>query len=231
MTEIGHFGAVLGEAARIARRSSGWMIGTAVAVTLTYLAADMLVPDPYLIVAYGVLGFFAIYLQLLLMAHMLSVSGLADYQFNPKTPTDGRFASAFLLSLLTAVAIFAGLILLVIPGLILLARWGVCFPVLLAERATVNESLGRSWRMTGRRWKVATLVMIVILFLSVPAFVSVHLLYPTYGTPTFAAALLTNVLFSLAWVLSWLMSAAFYVWMRQAEAAHDNLANDRSLTA
>lgn len=231
MAKIGQFRAVLGEATGIVRRSGGWMIGAGVAVTLTYLAADILIPDPYLLMAYGVLGFFAIYLQLLLTARMLSVSGLGDYQFNPGTPTNGRFASAFLLSLLTLVAIFAGLLLLVIPGLVLLARWGVCFPVLLAERATVGESLGRSWRMTGGHWEVATLVMIVILILSVPAWVSQYLLYPEYGMPTLPVAVLTNALFSLAWVLTWLFSAAFYVWIRQAEAKQDDLAIDRSLIA
>ena len=228
MDSFRRFGSVIGEAATIARRSSGWLVFAAIVLTVTYMAADVLVPPPRLAAAYGALGFMSLYLELLLTARMLSVSGLADYRFDPRAPTDGRYASAFLLSLMTVLGIAVGLILLVIPGLVLLARWSICFVILLAERATVSESLNRSWRMTGRHWRVATLVTTAVILMWLWSFIAAFLLYPDYDPPALGDALLVNVLSGLARVGTWLLSVAFYVWMRRADAGQGELADDRS---
>jgi hypothetical protein len=53
-----------------------------------------------------------------------------------------------------------GLILLVAPGLVLLTRWSVAGPALIAERRGVRGSLERSAKLTeGRRWLILGLLL------------------------------------------------------------------------
>lgn len=47
-------------------------------------------------------------------------------------------------SLLVAIGVAAGLVLLIVPGLILLTIWSVVVPVIVAEKVPVTESLSRS---------------------------------------------------------------------------------------
>src|SRR3954469_865542 len=61
------------------------------------------------------------------------------------------FASAFavlgpvlIVSLLAALGIFAGFILLIVPGLFLLTIWAVVIPVTVIEKPGIGEAFGRS---------------------------------------------------------------------------------------
>jgi hypothetical protein len=64
-----------------------------------------------------------------------------------------RFGAYFGLSLLSGVGILAGLILLLMPGLVLLIRWLPAFGFLLGSHQGVRQSLSSSWRRTrGHFW-------------------------------------------------------------------------------
>jgi hypothetical protein len=68
-------------------------------------------------------------------------------------------------TILSSLGIAVGLALLVIPGLVLLTRWSVVFPVLVNERS-VGLGLERSWQLVrGRSWVAfwATLVPTLVL--------------------------------------------------------------------
>lgn len=52
------------------------------------------------------------------------------------------------LNICTSMGILLGMLLLIVPGLILAARWSASLPILLAEDVGVGESLGESWRRT-----------------------------------------------------------------------------------
>lgn len=59
------------------------------------------------------------------------------------------------LGLLTTLGVFAGYILIIIPGVILSLSWSVACPVLMIERRRIVESLGRSRDLTsGHRWSI-----------------------------------------------------------------------------
>jgi len=76
----------------------------------------------------------------------------------------------FLLALLMALGIFAGLILLIVPGIFLAVAWMVAVPAMVVEKKSVVESLERSWRLTeNNRW---WLVLITLVFLLGVWFVS-----------------------------------------------------------
>lgn len=66
--------------------------------------------------------------------------------------------------LLTAVGIFFGFILLVVPGVYLLTIWAVTAPVIVVERRGVFDALGRSRRLVrGNGWPVLGTFLVAIL--------------------------------------------------------------------
>lgn len=75
-------------------------------------------------------------------------------------------------SLIAALAVVFGLLLLIVPGLLLIARWSVCIPAIIAERDSVL-GFGRSVELTaGHRWIGLWVVL-------VPAVVSLLFIGPT----------------------------------------------------
>jgi hypothetical protein len=66
-----------------------------------------------------------------------------------------RFWSVLLVGILVGLAVFAGLILLVVPGIIIAVRLSVSIPALVVERRRGTDALGRSWNLVkGYSWPV-----------------------------------------------------------------------------
>ena len=73
-------------------------------------------------------------------------------------------------SMLTAVVIFVGLILLIVPGIILIAGLILAVPALVIEGISASASLSRSWELTrGSRWRMLGLLVVVIILVYVPS--------------------------------------------------------------
>jgi hypothetical protein len=73
-------------------------------------------------------------------------------------------------SILAVIAIFAGFLLFVIPGLILLTWWALIAPAIVLEGTSVLDSFGRSRDLVrGNGWNVFAIVIIVYLLTSVIA--------------------------------------------------------------
>jgi hypothetical protein len=72
-------------------------------------------------------------------------------------------------SILAAIAISIGLLLLIAPGLFLITIWAVIVPVIVIERAGILASFGRSRELVrGRGWHVfGTLVLVYLIMLAV----------------------------------------------------------------
>jgi hypothetical protein len=72
-------------------------------------------------------------------------------------------------SILAAIAISIGLLLLIVPGLFLITIWAVIVPVIVIERSGVLASFGRSRELVrGRGWHVfGTLVLVYLIMLAV----------------------------------------------------------------
>ncbi len=74
----------------------------------------------------------------------------------------GRFWPLLGLILLIGLGVFAGGILLVVPGVILGLAWAVAMPALVLESRSVFESIGRSAALTrGKRWSIFLLYFLV----------------------------------------------------------------------
>jgi hypothetical protein len=69
---------------------------------------------------------------------------------------------AIVVTILWALAVFAGLLLLIIPGLILATIWYVVIPVTVVERPGIFAAFGRSVQLTrGNRWRVFGISLVV----------------------------------------------------------------------
>lgn len=66
------------------------------------------------------------------------------------------------LSLLMAIGVGVGFILLIVPGIVLLLMWAVAVPSLVIERTGVVEAFSRSSALTkGARWKILGLFLVL----------------------------------------------------------------------
>jgi hypothetical protein len=75
-----------------------------------------------------------------------------------------RFWSILLIGILVGLAVFAGFILLVIPGIIIAVRLSVSIPALVVERRRGTDALSRSWNLVkGYSWPVFGAFIVVAL--------------------------------------------------------------------
>jgi Membrane domain of glycerophosphoryl diester phosphodiesterase len=69
--------------------------------------------------------------------------------------------AAILAGILAGLAMIAGFVLLIIPGIIVYLALSLIYPVIIAEDSGGAESLGRSWELTkGYRWKIFVAVLV-----------------------------------------------------------------------
>ena len=66
------------------------------------------------------------------------------------------------LSILLAIGVAIGFILLIVPGVMLYLAWSVAAPALVEERRGVRAAFRRSWELTkGARWQVFAIVLVL----------------------------------------------------------------------
>jgi hypothetical protein len=66
-----------------------------------------------------------------------------------------HLGAAILAAILSALAMGAGFLLLIVPGIIVWLALSLVYPVIIAEDSSGADSLGRSWELTkGYRWKI-----------------------------------------------------------------------------
>lgn len=92
------------------------------------------------------------------------------------------------LSVLMAVALVLGFMLLVVPGVILLVMWAVASPALVAENIGVIEAFGRSRQLTkGARWRVFGLGLLMLVIFWIISAISGVLFYASGGIESAAS--------------------------------------------
>ena len=66
------------------------------------------------------------------------------------------------LSILIAIGVMAGFIILIVPGIMLYLAWSVAAPALVEERRGIRGAFRRSWELTrGSRWKIFAVILIL----------------------------------------------------------------------
>ena len=199
------------DAFRLLREHMTAFVAVVAAATAAGIAFD-LAPLNATVLAMLLFSLLNLYLQAFLTASAL---GLAPAR------TAGRyFASIFGLSFISSIGILIGFVLLVIPGLLLILRWSVSLPVLLAEDAGVTESLSRSWRLTGSAWWLALPVVALFLLAFAPQLVLVLLALDPETAPIWLI-FLTNGFTALVLAYQWLFVAALYQAIRDEAEPKD----------
>jgi hypothetical protein len=90
----------------------------------------------------------------LVMQFWLTAALLQDLGL--RTSSGGGFGAMFVVGLLTSLGIIAGMVLLIVPGIVLAVRWSASIPYALADGYDgVSDAIGRSWRGTqGHAWSI-----------------------------------------------------------------------------
>jgi hypothetical protein len=118
-----------------------------------------------------------------------------------------RFWSIIGLAILQYLGIVIGILLFIVPGVMLLARWIAALPACVAEGLGPLASLRRSAELTkGHRWKIFGILLLVFLGAAI-GFILVMLACDLLGVP-FSIALIEHG-FGVA-ALVWLVAAAIY---------------------
>lgn len=99
-------------------------------------------------------------------AFLLIVSMLRSSGFLSGAPDD-KFLPYVGLSILTGLGVIVGLLLIIFPGLYLMARWSVAPAVLLSQGKGVIDSMKESWERTGGNEFSIILVVVILIVLQV----------------------------------------------------------------
>jgi uncharacterized membrane protein len=128
------------------------------------------------------------------------------------------------LSILLAIGVGIGFILLIVPGAMLYIAWSVAAPALVEERQGVFASFGRSNELTkGARWKIFGILVVLMVAYYVLSLLSAAIGFATVGTldaESMAAGLpigfmLTNLVVGLLVNVFWgTVQASLYVELR-----------------
>jgi len=153
---MGELGEILSRTAMLARAGAG-----RVALALVLMVGPGFLIDSGatseqgangLILLTSVVNFF--------LQYWLTRALLADLGF--EVPQRSRLLAFLGVSMVTGFGISLGLLLLVIPGLVLIARWSIALPLLLSSDAGVFASIEQSWRQTrGYVWPIIASFLII----------------------------------------------------------------------
>lgn len=156
-------GEVLREALVVFGRHWWRYLGLVAVVYVPSMVADLLVPWPWSVLVFPVdlvantvtLG--AVAYTVLYVSELRGVGVGAYLRIVPRLP---RLVAV---SFVQAIAVAIGFVLLIVPGLLLIARWSVYVPAIVAEQDS-GLGLGRSSDLTsGRRWIGFWVVLLPVL--------------------------------------------------------------------
>lgn len=148
-----------------------------------------------------IVGLATIFGAYLLTQTMLRKSGLLSYAGVPRI-------LAFLgLGIISALATSLGLVLFVIPGLILMARWSIAAPLLIGEGKGITQSLGESWESTRGSEMPIILTFVVLVFSFTIVSVVAGLYAPSAGI---GATVVSKIAGAVGNVLSCACGVAIY---------------------
>lgn len=116
--------------------------------------------------------------------------------------------SLFIQNLLIGIAMLVGLLLLVLPGIYIVARWYLANAFLILHGGGRRAAMGRSWALMESRWPVALGIMIIL-----TAVAAVPLLTAVYPLPfaadyKFGMLIATNLVSAVGIVASYLAAIA-----------------------
>ncbi|MGK6318529.1 glycerophosphoryl diester phosphodiesterase membrane domain-containing protein [Sphingomonas sp. DT-204] len=204
---------LLGAWGRLVARHGGPVAAIVVLLTAAGVLIDMLIPNDTAAAAAN-FGFSiaATVAESWLTLRMLEAT--PGYDARESRP---RVVGLIVLGIPVTLAVGAGLLLLVLPGLYLAARWIAAAPILIGEDTGVGEAMGRSWRLTQR---AAPAIAACFALMAAPLALAFVVIAMTLDQPLTAGwSLLFNLLFVLTLAGEWVLGIAAYLLLRESPAA------------
>jgi hypothetical protein len=166
LRRMGELSGIFGEAWRLYAR--GWPAPVGLALALSLAAAAMAVAAAQVSdTAAGAVAAVAGLAGFLLVQAGLAgglAAGPADGSRQPLRIGWRRAGTALAVAVAVAVVVSAGLVLLVLPGLLILGRWAFAVPVVVLEDASPRVALGRSVALAeGHSSNVFAMVMVSLI--------------------------------------------------------------------
>jgi hypothetical protein len=111
---------------------------------------------------------------------MLNILAAVENKTLPKFSIRDERLSISVLALVYCLFIIAGLLLLVVPGIIFLIRFSMAYMIMLDEKCSIKEALQKSWELTeGNFWPMFVFIFPMILIGSlIPLFSIVYFFIP-----------------------------------------------------
>ncbi len=129
-------------------------------------------------------------------------------------PDNSNFPAFLGLEILLLLGIVFGLMALLVPALIMMARWSLARQILLVEGTSVSSAIGQSWDRTSGNTIPLLLCFLPVFLLAVP-----ELLLRFLGTTAGAGSIMMSALLSgLSAVYVICLSVVFYGALSQAGA-------------
>lgn len=133
-----------------------------------------------------------------------------------------RLAALFSLSLLSSLAVMAGAVFLIVPGIFLYLRWFISWPTLVYRNSGVIDALRISWReMNG--WMMPVLLVLVsfLLFIIISFIVLFICGYNPAARPNLIGAIAFNFVIYLPLMLTYIVAVACHGLASQQQAVEN----------
>jgi len=193
---------------------SHWLMLVLVALVpgLLYTWADLNADMGAAAALGSLLSFVILYLQIFVIVRLARDRGLLNGRDHEDgSPTLGMYFRVFGQSIVWSLAVFVGLVILILPGVWLLTMWYAVLPVLLVENEDVMDTFGRSKALvTPHFWKVLILVLITASFYVAPV-MGLFFLVPAPDGSLLWSSLLLNLALQFGQTGAWVLSLATYI--------------------
>lgn len=182
---------------------------TAISSAIGYFTVEMTAPTQQAVIGLVkfAVGVIAAYL---LLEAMVRKTGLRSRE------GEAVFFPYLGLSIVYALGVMVGFILLIIPGLLIMARWSIAQPILVARGEGAMAALGESWERT-RGNEFPILVAAVALIIVLIAVVIASSVFFDQASP--AGIVITQLASSAITVVSLAMGVALYGMFESARIA------------
>lgn len=126
-------------------------------------------------------------------------------------PPKLRIASVFGVGLLFGLGVGLGVLLLILPGIYLAARWYLAVPILLAEDMGVSEALSASWDRTEQYWLSCAIVATMAFLWQILPIAAGSLLVLSNDKALWGWMLFSNALSQAGWLFGVAAATTFYL--------------------
>jgi hypothetical protein len=163
----------------------------------------------------SVISLFLLVFQIILTRRSLVRRNLLTVRHDPPRSFAPRAIGQ---SILWSLGMLAALLALLVPAIILLARWSICLPAMISEDSSVIESFKRSWTLTRGHTGIVLLAFLTSFVPAIFGIVIASFLAVTAPLPAAPESILVNSTVSIGQILWWFVQIEIYSQLYKSSA-------------